>query len=132
MSDAMVIFRPSRLSFRMAVTLLVVLLVMAIPACWAAGSLYGVDKGVASNAFWVVFSIVCPSILALPWLELKGQEHLSRAERLEKMCVTWMCLTVGPHLTWELPWVVFYDAIMAGKGQLWAYAWWATAATCVT
>lgn len=125
MSDAIVITRPAGLSFRTAVTLLATLLILAIPVCWAAGSLYGVDKGVASNAFWIVFSIVYASILALPWLMLRGQEHLTRAERLEKMCIVWICLTVGPHLAWELPWVVFYDAIMAGKGQLWAYAWWA-------
>jgi hypothetical protein len=126
MSDAVISARPSSgLSFGTATAILLVVLILAIPACWAAGSLYGVDKGVASNAFWVIFSAVYAGILALPWLALKGQEHLSRAQRLEKMCVVWICLTVGPHLTWELPWVVFYDAIMAGKGQLWSYAWWA-------
>jgi hypothetical protein len=125
MSDAVVTGRPPRLSFRTAVTLLVALLVLTIPACWAAGTLYGVDKGVASNTLWGVFDVVYFGILALPWLDLRGQEDLSRAQRLEKMCVTWICLTVAPHLLWELPWVLFYDAIMAGKGQLWAYGWWA-------
>jgi hypothetical protein len=30
-----------------------------------------------------------------------------------------------PHLFYELPWVLFYPAIMEGKDQLWAYTWWA-------
>src|ERR1700733_11955675 len=126
MSDAVLTTRPSSgLRFGPAAGLLIAFLVLATPACWAAGSLYGVGKVVASNAFWVIFTTVYASILALPWLNLRGQEHLTREQRLEKMCVVWVCLTIGPHLTWELPWVVFYDAIMAGKGQLWAYAWWA-------
>src|SRR5271163_2376071 len=62
MSDAIVTARPSSgLSFGTATTILVALLVLAVPVCWAAGSLYGVDKGVASNAFWLVFTVIYAS-----------------------------------------------------------------------
>jgi hypothetical protein len=43
------------------------------------------------------------------------------------MCVAWIFLTVAPHLLVELPWVLFYDAIMGAKGELWAYNWWSYA-----
>ena len=126
MSDAAITVRPSSgLSFGTAAALLVALLVLTVPACWAAGAIYGGDKEVASNTLWSMFCLVYAGILALPWLNLKGQENLSRAQRLEKMCVAWICLTVGPHLTWELPWVLAYPTIMAAKGELWSYAWWA-------
>lgn len=115
----------SVISFRTAVIALAALLLVSIPVCWSAGTYYGVDKALASNSFWTVFDIVYFSILALPWLNLKGQTQLTDAQRLEKMCITWICLIMIPHLTWEMPWVIFYHAIMAGKGQLWAYAWWA-------
>lgn len=125
MSDTAVTARPFGLDFRTAVALLITLLAVTVPACWAAQSWYGVDKVVASNTLWAVFSAVYLGILALPWLDLRGQEHLGRAQRVEKMCLAWICLTVAPHLLVELPWVLFYDTIMAAKGQLWAYAWWA-------
>jgi hypothetical protein len=115
----------SAISFRTAVIALAVLMLVTLPICWAAGTYYGVNKSVASNFFFSVFDFVYCAVLVLPWLKLKGQEQLTHSQRLEKMCIAWIWLIVIPHITWELPWVVFYHAIMAGKGQLWAYAWWA-------
>ena len=126
-SDAKLITRPYGLSFGTAVTVLVVLLVASNPAAWMAETWYGVNKVVASNVTWACFNVAYIGILLLPWLNLREQEHLSRAQRLEKMCLAWLCLTVAPHLLVELPWVLFYHAIMAGKGQLWAYNWWSYA-----
>jgi hypothetical protein len=127
MSNAEMIARRSGLRFGAAVTLLVIVLAASVPGGWLAENRYGVDKVVASNTCWVIFIVVYAAILALPWLNLRGQEHLSRAQRLEKMCLAWLCLTIAPHLTVELPWVLFYHAIMAGKGQMWAYEWWSYA-----
>jgi len=126
-SDTKVTARPFGLRFRTAVTLFVVLLVASNPVAWMAETWYGVNKLITSNATWICFIIAYTGILTLPWLNLAGQEHLSRAQRLEKMCLAWLCLTVAPHLLVELPWVVFYHQIMAAKGQLWAYNWWSYA-----
>jgi hypothetical protein len=124
MSDANPIERPHALSYTAVAALLVIMIAASGPLCWVASNRYGVDKSTASNAGWIVFNLFYTLMLVLPWLNLKGLEHLNRAQRLEKMCVVWLYLTVAPHLLIELPWVAFYDAIMAGKGQLWAYAWW--------
>lgn len=124
MSDEKMTDHPSRLNYGAVATALVVILAATSPACWLAENRYGVDKVVASNAGWIVFILFYGLMLVLPWLNLKGLENLNRAQRFERMCVVWIYLTVAPHLLIELPWVVFYDAIMSGKGQLWAYAWW--------
>jgi len=123
MTDA-VMTRHSGLPYGAVAWILVALLVATVPACWAAGNLYGMDKAAASTALWTMFVAVYFSILALPWLDLSGQERFTRAQRLDRMCVSWLYLTIGIHLAWELPWVLFFKPIIAGKGQLWAYAWW--------
>jgi hypothetical protein len=125
MSRAQIIARPSGLSSGALTLILVVILVAAIPLCWAATEFYGVDKGVASNLQIAIFTLVYAGILVVPWLDLSNQEHLTRAQRLEKMCVVWMCLTAAPHVTGELSYVLFYDAIMAHPHSVWTYAWWA-------
>jgi hypothetical protein len=113
------------LDFRVIILILVALLFVSIPVCWAASAVYGADPGVASDFFYAVFDLVYFGILLLPWLSLTGQAHLGPTERLERMCISWLCLAIGTALIWELPWIVFVRQIVAGKGQLWAYVWWA-------
>jgi hypothetical protein len=112
------------LSLSQAALLLFGLMSTTLLGCWYAGYRLGVDRHVVTNFYWLMFIIAYGVALYLPWLDLKGQEGLDRSQRMEKMCIVWIFLTVLPHLTWELPWVVFYDQIMAGKDQLWAYQWW--------
>jgi hypothetical protein len=125
MSEASAAARPGGLRYSILVIFMTVVLLASAPLCWTLQARYGLDKELASNLFFSVFSLAYAVILAGPWLKLKGQENIATAERLEKMCVAWLFLTMAPHLLWELPWVVAYDAIMAGEGQMWAYAWWA-------
>jgi hypothetical protein len=119
-----VVTRPLGLRYGTLVTVLLALLVVAIPICWAAGTFYGANKASASATFWIVFTVVYFTILVLPWLNLKGQEHFSRAQRLERMCISWLWLDTVNRLVWDLPWVVLFNQIMAGKGQVWTYLWW--------
>jgi hypothetical protein len=124
MTDLAIAGRQSGLRYGPLAGALAALLVATVPACWAAGHLYGVDKASASLVLWSVFVFVYFTILILPWLDLRDQEHFTTERRLERMCISWLYLTIAVHLAWELPWVVFFKAIMAGKGQMWAYAWW--------
>lgn len=114
-----------KLSFFAAALVLGAVMISSIVVAWSAAYRYGIDKTLASNFFWIVFIGVYCGALALPWLNLKGQEQLSRAQRKEKMCIVWLFLIMMPHLFWEMPWVLFYQTIMNGRDQLWAYAWWA-------
>jgi hypothetical protein len=124
MSEAQLSTRPTGLTFGTAVWILVLILLGAIPICWLAQYHYGVSAEIASNIQIGVFIPVYAGILLLPWLNLHGQEHLSRAQRLEKMCVAWCCLTVVPHVTGELSYILFYPEILAHKTSLLTYCWW--------
>ena len=123
MSDA-VGAKSSGPSFGSLVTILIVLLIAAIPACWAAAYVFGVDKATASTVFWTLFTITYFGVPALPWLRLKGSEHLSHAQRLERTCIAWLCLNAAIRLMWDTPWVVFPGPILSAEGELWSYLWW--------
>lgn len=122
--------RPAfNMSFGAVVILLVIIVFATIPSCWAAKTFYGVDKTIASNVYIAVSATVYLIVLVLPWLNLKGQEHLSAAQRLEKMCIAWLYLLVAAHVFYELPWLIWHGKILGpdGQGKLWSYAWWAYA-----
>jgi hypothetical protein len=129
-SSAAMSDRPTlNLSFRAVVTLLVIIVYLTVPACWAAKTYYGVDKTVTSNVYIGISATVYLIVLLLPWLNLKGQEHLSTAQRLEKMCIAWLYLLAAAHVFYELPWLIWHGHILGpdGQGKLWSYAWWAYA-----
>jgi len=113
------------LSFRALVIFFIALFVLSVPFCWAAATLYGVNRAVASNGFYIVFDLVYFGILALPWLKLSDQLDLTTAQRLEKMCVAWLCLEIAAAVLWSIPWLFLVRLIVAGKGHMWAYLWWA-------
>ena len=113
------------LSFRTLTIFFAALFFLSIPACWAAATLYGVDRRTASNAFYLVFILVYSGILALPWLNLAGQQGMTRVQRLERMCIAWLGLEVAAACFWSGPWLVMPKTIVAAKGQMWAYGWWA-------
>jgi hypothetical protein len=94
--------------------------------CWAASAHHGADKAVMSNVFVVISTTAIVAVLAMPWLNLKGQEGLDHPQRMEKMAGSWLAVLAVAHLTWEMPWVLFHSYLMgkAGEGQLWSYLWW--------
>jgi hypothetical protein len=117
--------KPFPLGFGGLTLLLALLFFFSIPACWALGNIYGWDRRVASNTFYLVFFVVYAGVLALPWLNLAGQEGLTPEQRLGKMCVAWICLEIAAAIFWSGPWLLFPATIVAAKGQMWAYGWWA-------
>jgi hypothetical protein len=110
--------------FGMLAALLALIFFLSIPVCWAAGALYGVSARVASDAFYLIFILVYAGVLTLPWLDLPGQRGMAREQRLEKMCVAWLCLEIAAAIFWSGPWLLFPKLIVAGKGRMWSYSWW--------
>lgn len=117
--------KPFPVGFAGLTLLLALLFFLSIPACWALANIYGVDRRVASNSFYLVFFLVYAGVLVLPWLHLAGQENLTWEQRLGKMCVAWICLEIAAAIFWSGPWLLFPGAIVAGKGQMWSFGWWA-------
>jgi hypothetical protein len=111
--------------FAALATLLTLIFFLSIPVCWAAGALYGVSARLASDAFYLVFILLYAGVLVLPWLNLPGQRNMTRGQRLGKMCVAWLCLEIAAACFWSGPWLLFPQHIIAGKGEMWSYSWWA-------
>lgn len=114
-----------RHGFAALATLLALIFFLSIPVCWAAGALYGVSARLASDAFYLIFILVYAGVLTLPWLNLPGQRDMTREQRLGKMCVAWLCLEIAAACFWSGPWLLFPRLIIAGKGHMWSYSWWA-------
>lgn len=59
------------------------------------------------------------------FLPLLGLKQWSGFQRLHYVCLAFMLASYLTHLSWELIWVIFHDAIANAKDEMWAYAWWA-------
>lgn len=68
-------------------------------------------------AYWIGF--------LAPLLPLPGLQSWSRFRKLQAICVTFLLVSYCTHLSWELLWLIFHQAIADARDQMWAYAWWA-------
>ncbi|MBN48693.1 MAG: hypothetical protein CMN85_04070 [Spongiibacteraceae bacterium] len=68
-------------------------------------------------AYWVGILAAC--------LPLPSLRSWTRFERLQAVCLPFLLASYITHLSWELVWVFYHDAISAGRESVWAYPWWA-------
>lgn len=68
-------------------------------------------------AYWI-------GILA-PALPLPGLQSWTRFQKLQAISLTFVIVSYSTHLSWELLWLIFHNAIAGSREQMWAYAWWA-------
>jgi len=68
-------------------------------------------------AYWVG---ICAALLPLP-----GLKSWSSFQRIQSVCIVFMLASYLTHVSWELIWLVFHEAISNAKNEMWAYAWWA-------
>lgn len=96
-----------------------------IPIFWYLEFHAGVSHKVASNAMTIVGVLLFATALTLPWLNLRGMEARSRAEKFDGMIIVWIFIALAPRFIWELPWLLFLDEIKQGviDGKLWTYFW---------
>lgn len=96
-----------------------------IPIFWYLEFHAGVSHKVASNAMTIVGVFLFATALTLPWLNLRGMEARSRAEKFDGMIIVWIFIALAPRFIWELPWLLFLDEIKQGviDGKLWTYFW---------
>ncbi len=56
---------------------------------------------------------------------LPSLANWSATQRIRSMCLLFLIVSAITHLSWELVWLIFHDAIAAGRDAAWAYPWWA-------
>jgi hypothetical protein len=85
----------------------------------------GADRNTAADALAVVYSVGLFAGFTTSLWPLPGLRDWSRFERIRSMCFVFMIVSYATHLSWELVWLLFHDAIHAARDAAWAYPWWA-------
>lgn len=93
----------------------------------AAAAVFGLqaDRDQIADGLAVVYSFGLFLGFTTSLWPLPGLRTWSRFERIESMCLVFMVVSYFTHLSWELVWLLFHDAIAASRDAAWAYPWWA-------
>jgi hypothetical protein len=99
--------------------------VLAFPVATAAVHGFAADRDAVADALSVVYSVGLFAAFTTSLWPLPGLRRWSRAERVGSAALLFMIVSYATHLSWELVWLLFHDAIAAGRDAAWAYPWWA-------
>lgn len=83
------------------------------------------DRGETADLFAIHVTLAYWIGILAPLLPLPGLRQWSRFEKLQAICLTFLIVSYSTHMSWELLWLIFHNAIAAAKDEMWAYAWWA-------
>lgn len=110
------------LFIKIAVGLLILSLGIAIVGVYY---LNFMEKETGGTFVFFVFCVVYLSIVIAPFLPFKSIKNKSSFHKLEISSVFWMFLTVVPHITYELMWVVARPLILEGleTDTPWSFLW---------
>ena len=108
-----------------AVVLAFAPLVLGFPAMALAVFGAGCDRHGVARVFSAVYPTSIYLALSTPFWPLPSLRRWTRARRLEIACLVWLWFTCLTHVTWELAWLLFHNAIARSPDAPWAYAWWA-------
>jgi len=85
----------------------------------------GADRNATADGLAVVYSLgIFAGITTSLW-PLPGLRSWSGFQRVQSLCFVFLIVSVATHLSWELMWLLFHDAIHAARDSAWAYPWWA-------
>ncbi len=98
---------------------------LAFPVASAAVFAWGTDRDATADLLAVVYSVGLFSAFTTSLWPLPSLRNWTRFERIQSMCMLFMIVSYFTHLSWELVWLLFHDAIAAARDSAWAYPWWA-------
>ncbi len=99
--------------------------VLAFPVATAAVHVLGADRDATADLLSVVYSVGLFAAFTTGLWPLPSLRGWSRARRIESVALLFMVVSYLTHLSWELVWLLFHDAIAAARDAAWAYPWWA-------
>lgn len=85
----------------------------------------GFDRGQTADVFAIHVTIAYWLGMGAAFLPLPGLKTWPRFRRLQAVCLAFMLASYLTHLSWELAWLLLYEAIANARDALWAYPWWA-------
>jgi hypothetical protein len=98
---------------------------LAFPVAGSAVFSFGADRNQTADLLAVVYSFGLFLSFTTSLWPLPSLRDWTRFERIESMAVLFMAVSYITHLSWELVWLLFHDAIHAAHDAAWAYPWWA-------
>jgi hypothetical protein len=98
---------------------------LAFPVATAAVFAFDADRDRTADLLAVVYSCGLFLGFTTSFWPLPSLRGWSRFERIESLCLVFMVVSYFTHLSWELVWLLFHDAIAASRDAAWAYPWWA-------
>lgn len=125
LSDASPLPRARHLDLWIARGLSLGTVVLAFPLAAAAVFAFGSDRNLAADWLAVAYSVGLFTAFTTSLWPLSSLRSWTRFERIESLCMLFMIVSYATHLSWELGWLLFHDAIAAAREAAWAYPWWA-------
>jgi hypothetical protein len=98
---------------------------LAFPVAAFAVFSMGADRNATADGLAVIYSVGLFAGFTTSLWPLPSLRNWSRFERIRSMCFVFMIVSYGTHLSWELVWLLFHDALHAARDAAWAYPWWA-------
>lgn len=83
----------------------------------------GGDRGAGGNFVSLTYVAGLYGMLTAPWLRSSGLRDRPWQERLEVSVTIWLWIAYIAAVTWELPFVLFFDTIVANADQAWTFVW---------
>lgn len=99
--------------------------VLAFPAAMLAVFGFGTDRNATADALSVAYACGIALALSTSFWPLPSLRSWDRAMRVESLVLVFLGMSYATHLSWELAWLLFHDAIRAHPEAPWAYPWWA-------
>lgn len=98
---------------------------LAFPVASAAVFSFGTDRNATADILAVCYSFGLFLAITTSFWPLPSLRTWTRFERIESCALIFMIVSYFTHLSWELVWLLFHDAIAAARDGAWAYPWWA-------
>jgi len=98
---------------------------LAFPLAAVAVFHFGADRNATADLLAVVYSVGLFAGFTTSLWPLPSLRGWSRFERIRSLCFVFLIVSYGTHLSWELVWLLFHDALHAARDAAWAYPWWA-------
>jgi hypothetical protein len=97
---------------------------LSIPTGVVAAFRYAADRNATGDCVAVCFLASLLLLLSTPWWPAGLQRTRTFDQRLQSTCMIWFGFTFATHLSWELLWLLFHQAIIGAPNEPWAFAWW--------
>lgn len=82
----------------------------------------GHDRGDTADIFAIHVTLAYWIGILAPLLPLRRIKHWTSFQKIHSICLTFLIVSYLTHLSWELLWLIFHDAIANAKDEMWAYA----------